>query len=575
VIHFRRTRTRLVVSLAVVAVCGVAITGPGAVGQAAAATAGKASATAAGPGPTGVPAGPGCPSAMRAWVPVATALASGNPQEVAPGSLSPQARAEFGAQVLRILAGHHVRWLGSTGCGGVNARTATATRGASSQAAASSAQCPSGTSGSISSKPTQNWSGFESDAQSFTGASMTWTVPTPGPSTAPALMSIWPGIGSGSSSGDQLIQAGTEQGVGSSPLAWIEVVPQLPLQCTVNGMTVSTGDNFAVNVGWDASTSTAAFLLADYSSGVVKEITTPVSGSSGSSAEWIVERTESCANSACTPGIFPHLLDFKDLDIANGAAEQTNSQGITTEKYIGQFGSLVSHPMNDCAGKETLATITWNSTTLSSQGDFLDTFDHPGPVDPGHCQWTISPASGNFTAGLSSTSTLTLDDTTAKLPIGCGQSTLSGTTDFSGAYPTVATITNVSSPDCVDPNSNVWSVDQVSGSTWNINGDTASLDGVMTGDIGGPGGDIEAHVTGKAFGESCSFQVSGTVPEGGLTFTNPRTLLISTAKLTVSDVTGTGCSANGVGVKDNDAATLSATYVISSPGGGISIKPGP
>jgi len=317
-IHLRR----IFVSVAAAAVCGAAALTVGVTNPAAAA------ATVTGPGP--VPAGPGCPAGMQAWLPSAAEVASGNPLEVAPGTMSVRARTEFGTQLLRMLAGHHVRWLGSTGCGHLD-----------SYATPTPATSP-------------NWSGMESDATKFTGASMTWTVPAPVSTASPAALSIWPGIGQGTSSSDELIQAGTEQAVGSGDVAWTELFP-LESQQAVNGMTVASGDNMAVNVGWDSSTSTAAFLLVNYTTGVAKQVSHKFSGSSGSSAEWIAERTEFCNNGDCT---YPHLLNFQGLTVLNGAADRTVSCSTgtcTVTKYIGSLSSLLANSMTSCVGSTTLA----------------------------------------------------------------------------------------------------------------------------------------------------------------------------------------------------------------------------
>jgi hypothetical protein len=552
--QLRRIRSRLAVLLAAAGLCAAAAAVPAAAGPASAAV------TAA--GPTSVSAGPGCPADMLAWLPSATALASGDPQAVAPGNLSPQAQASFGAQVLHLLAGHQVSWLGSTGCVQVDALSGAPAVGALGDMAAS-ASLPAG-SAAATPNISNNWSGFESDANHFTGVSMTWTVPTPTSTASPASLSIWPGIGQGSNS-DKLIQAGTEQSQGGATFAWTEVVPG-EFQQQVGGMSVTAGDNMAVNVGWDHSTGTAAFVVADYSTHKVKEITQSVTGSSGSSAEWIAERTEGCGGSKCIPGIFPHLLNFGAVEIVNGAADQTESDGSTVTKYIGGFGSLSNDTMQACAGSPTLAT----ASNLDTQGDFVDTFDHAGTiVDPGHCRWTISPANATFRGVLASNATAVLYDKAAALNISCQQATLSGTTSANLNYPAVATITAGTFNACADTHGSVWSASAASGSAWFLDGDAATLDGVMTGDIA----DIDATVSGNVSGKICAFQLTGNVPLGDATYTNPNGLRIAGASLAVSSASGAGCGA--AGVDDGDTFTLTADYTVTSPTGGIVLQPGP
>ena len=552
-IQLKRIRSRLAVFLGAATLCGVAAAIP--------AAASPASAQAAA-GPVSVPAGPGCPAGMLAWLPGSAAQASGLPQAVAPGNLSPEAQASFGAQVLRLLAGQQVSWLGSTGC------TQTLNQSGASQVAVPGGEVIPRASQPVAlttpaPNPLANWSGIESDAGKFTGASMTWTVPAPTTTATPAALSIWPGIGQGSNT-DKLIQAGTQQSQGGATYAWTEVVPG-EFQQQINGMSVAAGDNMAVNVAWDHSTGTAAFLVVNYSTHKAKEITDPVTGSSGSSAEWIAERTESCGGANCVPGIYPHLLKFGLLEIVNGAAEQVAPDGTTVTRYIGGFGSLFYDTMQACAGSPNLAT----PSGLDTQGDFLDTFDHPGTVvDPKGCAWTISPANAAFHGALAPNARAVLYDKAAALNIICQQDPVSGTTGANGSYPVVATITASAINACADANGGVWSAHPTSGSMWLLDGDSASLDGVMTGGIT----DISASMSGDVSGKTCSFTLAGDVPEGDATYTNPNALRITGASLAVSGVSGTGCGT--AGVHNGDTFTLTADYTVTSSTGGIVLQPG-
>jgi hypothetical protein len=523
-----------------------------------ASTAGPAAAADTGPAET--EAGPGCPATMLAWLPSAADMASGNPQAVAPGNLSPQAQTDFGTQVLSLLAGQDVSWLGSTGCTQSDVYSVTRAGGASR---APVARYHASTATTNPPQPSPNWAGFQSTLKHFTGASMTWVVPTPGPVTAPAAVAIWPGIGQGTSN-DELIQAGTSQDADGNSFAWTELFP-LEAQQVVNNFPVSPRDNMAVNVAWDSATHTAAFLLEDYSTHKGRMVTQSFSGSSGSSAEWIVERPVVCA-STC---IIQPLLKFGSVSITNGAADQTVN-GTTKVSYIGGFSDHFQIPMTNCIGNETLARPP---SDVAAQGDFSDTWVQAGPADPyagasnPNCQWTISPAGAPFSATLLSPGKATLNDTTAGLAIACGVSTLSGTTSSSpqfqqGAPAVLVILTKSVFNGCADSGGNVWSATQVSGSAWDIRGDAGSTGGVMTGDIGGPGGVVEANVTGTISGKSCTLRLSGTVPAGGLTYTNPDTLKITTASLTVSNVSGAACGT--AGVHDGDAVTWSASYHVNS-----------
>lgn len=532
-IHLRR----IFVSVAAAGVCGAAALTAGAVNPVADA------ATVTAPG--SVPAGPGCPAGMLAWLPSATEMTSGNPLEVAPGGMSVQARTDFGTHVLHLLAGHQVRWLGSTGCTQLNSYA------------------------SSTPQTLANWSGFESHAKHFTGASMTWTVPSTVSTPSPAALSIWPGIGGGSGSGDELIQAGTEQADGGSDLAWTELFP-LESQQAVNGMTVASGDNMAVNVAWDASTGTAAFLLVNYTTGVAKQVSQKFSGSSGGTAEWIAERTGFCDSGNC---IYPHLLNFQGLTVLNGAADQTVSCSTgtcTVTKYIGGFGSLFADTMQNCLANQPMA----KPSNLDSQGDFTDTFEHDGPVDPSQCEWRISPASATVHASLLSNGSATFTDKTATLAIVCPTATLTGTTSFSpasqqGSVATFVTLTKASFSACSDSRGDVWSAAQSSGSQWLLNGGTASTGGVMTGEID----TVDIAVTGDVSGKTCDFQLTGRIPAGSAIYTNPNDLRITGASLAVARTSGAGCGT--AGISNGDAVTLTAPYQVTSSTGGMVISPGP
>jgi len=557
VIQVRRVRTWLAVPLAAAAVCGAAVAAPGAAGAAVAAA-----------GPASVPAGPGCPAGMLAWEPSATALASGDPQALAPGNLSAPAQAEFGAEALRLLSGDQVSWLGSTGCGQSQARSAGPAAGPPAGAAAPAARP------ALAAAPVpmtlEHWSGFQSRSSSFTGASMVWVVPTPLASAAPSTLSIWPGIGNGSdATTDLLIQAGTDQDQSGATTAWTEVVPG-ELEQPIAKMTVVPGDKMAVNVSWDQATGTAAFLVADITRHNAKMITQPVSGSPGGTAEWIVERSSLCATSDCNFLYLPHLLNFGSVQILNGFGIQTTG-GTSTGNYIQALPRLILYTMKACLGSPTLAT----PGQLDAQGDFLDTFDHAGPVDPEFCEWTITPVDAAFKAILANVvAGAHLTDGAAGLALTCHQATLAGMTGINpsqqGSLATFVIISSAGLGSCTDANGNAWSLAQVAGSSWQLDGGTASADGVMTGELD----NVAVNVSSDISGQTCKFRLAGRPSDGSTLvpdaiFTNPDQLNVTGASLAVSGVSGAGCGA--AGVHDGDRFTLSAQYSTSN----LTIESGP
>jgi len=169
-----------------------------------------------------------------------------------------------------------------------------------------------------------NWAGYDATGRSFTYAEMTWTVPSvTEPGNLTVVSSIWPGLGTGNSSGDLLIQAGTEQDgalylgsiVRKSYSTWWEAYPANKSQGL--NIAISPGDTFYVQVGKTAS-NVAYYYLANETSGAWTSFTKSFAGSTilGKQADWIVERTKACGVS-CT---FPSLNNFgrESLGTAQG-----------------------------------------------------------------------------------------------------------------------------------------------------------------------------------------------------------------------------------------------------------------
>jgi hypothetical protein len=522
---------------------------------------------------------------MRVWTSPSAASAS-TPQSFTPGNLSSRAKAQFARDAARLLAGHneHWRWISPTSC--PRSRFSAAPPGFSAVPASRAATAvqmagngsPARSEAVAAQDPTiypANWSGFESDAGNFTGVSMEWTVPSITSKSAESTpdVTIWPGIGgTGAGSNDTLIQAGTDL-----TTAWTEVLPaaEVPIQ----GFTVSVGDEMAADVEYDPTTDSAVFFLVDYTTGeVTSPITQPVDGTSGDSAEWIVERHESCSTGGTTC-IYSPLADFTGETISNGTAEQTIN-GTTTGSYIKELTSYEPVDMTDCVGSDTGTDtpILAAPGAVDTQGDFADTWEATGPADPVNCQWTIKPASAAYNATLKSGTTAVLTDTAANVSITCTAAQASGTTGASpqpqlAAPPVLATITSSSFGGCGDQDGNGWSVAQTAGSTWDLNGDVGSNQGVTTGDISG----VAAQASGTVSGESCAFELAGTVPEGDVTYSNsdassnPDTLDVTAAALTITQVTGSGCAT--LGINDNDAVTLRATYDVTSQSGLVTFDP--
>lgn len=522
-------------------------------------------------GPVSVPAGRGCPAGMRAWVPRVTAITADDAQALTPGNLPGPAGVAFGRQAARMLAGHRVHWLGATGCrrlrywSGAPSGTNSPARGAGPDARALPGRDQAGT-------PTANWSGYESDQTTgfFSGASMTWAVPPANSTVSGGTVSIWPGIGDGGVGQNELVQAGTQTNASGS-VAWTELFP-LESEQDIGGFPVSAGDQMAVNVAFDASSRNAAFLVVDYTTDKSKMITQHSPLPSGDQAEWIVERPTFCENSS-DDCLYSPLMKFPAEKIVNGVAEWTSS-GATIEKYIGQTPGAGQDDMTTCAGETAGSTSppVAQPGSVDSEGDFTDTWKSSGPAtDPAGCQWNVSPNGGTFTGDLQSQGQASFVDTTAKLSINCPASTISGTTGTSpvqGVPGMVATINSGKFSGCTDTKSDIWSGSVASSADWGLNAVAGSFTDVTTGTTSGLGINMTGDVGTQD--KPCSFQLTNDNPNGTgkVTFTATNFhFTITGAALTVSGVTGSGCTA--AGVKNNDAVTLSVPYATPN----LSIEP--
>ena len=178
---------------------------------------------------------------------------------------------------------------------------------------------------------------------------MKWNVPSVGsPAGTNAYSSIWPGIGSGNASSNQLLQAGSEQdiswqyvlhygwGATTSYYLWWEAYP-FNVQQQVN-IAVSPGQTIFVNVAYYGS-STAHYYIKNESTGVATSFDASFSGGfTGLHAEWIIERTQEGNN-------YPSLADFNNTTFSDANAEQGstwNGVGNWSHKYINMHD-----PFND------------------------------------------------------------------------------------------------------------------------------------------------------------------------------------------------------------------------------------
>jgi len=195
-----------------------------------------------------------------------------------------------------------------------------------------------------------NWSGVVvTDQAPYLQVWGTWVVPTarvPPGASGRHQCSAWVGLGGyGNNNGNNnLLQAGTEMDAGSHPYAWYEWFPAASIQVnlsvaagqtiavfvgayggggggpdyaySLNGQLYSEGSVSMVNLETGDAMPLVVFPgpLVDYNGNpIIPQIT----GISGASAEWIVERPSNNQNGQL---VLSELADYGELNFTNGGA---------------------------------------------------------------------------------------------------------------------------------------------------------------------------------------------------------------------------------------------------------------
>lgn len=234
--------------------------------------------------------------------------------------------------------------------------------------------------------PSPNWSGYQSSAQHYLTASMNWVVPTATatPDTT-RTSSIWPGVGSGDSTSDTLVQAGTEQddqciGDVCDPAyyAWFELYPQ-EYQQKISDLVISPGDSMTAIVEYtpDATTPAADFEVWDNTTGQAYDIEQDITGTnpeSGATAEWIVERS-------AIGDVYPQLTDFGVAQIDDAYAfTGTDWDDPDLNGYFASDSELDSSDRSMWNCDKTLLMAEPSAFT-STYGQFAVTFNDAGTAD--------------------------------------------------------------------------------------------------------------------------------------------------------------------------------------------------
>ena len=273
-------------------------------------TAGTAALAATSPGSSSPPvsaptlgsAGTGCPSTMKVWQPQASgsgATAATKAESLIPAQLTRSRAVAVDNPVLRRIAASPVHWLTKLDCH-VTPFTQRPPRSTPRSATITPASVASSCA-TLSCSP--NWSGYvvpftDDGFTYFDDASMEWSVPAVDePGNLTAASSIWPGIGGGTGSDDQLVQAGTQSDeiydfdglINEKQIfPWIEIYPQ-ESEIEISNLPISAGTQMLVDVEYEpGSTNTALFIMC--AGDTCGEATQTIDGTSGGQVEWIAER---------------------------------------------------------------------------------------------------------------------------------------------------------------------------------------------------------------------------------------------------------------------------------------------
>jgi hypothetical protein len=209
--------------------------------------------------------------------------------------------------------------------------------------------------------------------------------PTPTSPTAYAeSVSVWPGIGGGSSQSDQLVQAGTEalagpasDGIGSYYGAgpWYELFPYQWEQVLTN-FPIYTGDAITVQVLWSGPNAggTASFIICDSTTNYCaypEETPLAPAAFQGQTSEWIVERPTTNYSWGKS---YDRLLPFSSISINHASGTTLTSSGGQNSYTLDSNQPAGPTDMSNCAHNQILAT----TSGLSSPGNISISYQSSG-----------------------------------------------------------------------------------------------------------------------------------------------------------------------------------------------------
>jgi hypothetical protein len=219
-----------------------------------------------------------------------------------------------------------------------------------------------------------NWSGYAvtdpCGTSTFDDVSASWTVPSVSCTgvTTDQYSSAWVGIDGFSSS--TVEQDGTDSDcIGSTPQydAWYEMYGDADYhggaQVVLNSTSypVSPGDEISASVTVSGDEWTLS--LSDSRWNEPFTTTIDFAGASASSAEWIVERPETCSNCA-----FPGLADFGTVTFTaaqaateGGSLEPLTDYSATSLDIVNNAGTSVLDEVDSPTDSEDSFAVTWQS----------------------------------------------------------------------------------------------------------------------------------------------------------------------------------------------------------------------
>ena len=207
-----------------------------------------------------------------------------------------------------------------------------------------------------------NWAGYwtQTGTPTKTFASLTWTVPTVTGTSSNSDLVIWPGLGSGNSAADELVQAGTDQ-ANASTTFWYEMYPYQPMQ-KITSIAVSPGNSVQVLIYFNTSTRTATYDFYNNTKNTFTAVTEVLpSGHTylGTQAEWIVERTTLANGSlAVLPNFGIASLSKAGWDTSGSSSSNVMNSSYSSITMINSSGQTMATP--GTASSTGNFNVTWN-----------------------------------------------------------------------------------------------------------------------------------------------------------------------------------------------------------------------